>query len=405
VKRALWLLWLVACRTPPFPVEDAAPDAGSLATTNACGGSASLDNPPGVACGQCGLIACDGTDSTRCDEVGKNACGDCGPLPAEVCNGRDDNCDGRVDEGCAQPVGPSLAGNATRVRVSGDHLIVDLNDNRSWQIVDVTLSTGATQILNPMPRNGVVSHGTIDGTLVSWRTGAGAAAYDLATQTFYPTLEYSHEDSLYPGVNAGRITFEVSSGTPNVMKIELWELATKSVRTVYTGPGLIAHTVLSGDWLVFHRYLGHYQSAEIVAYHLVTNEQLTLSAGVGGFNMEPAIDGNTVVWHREDVPQLNEGQPYQSPPNGDIYVYDLVARSRRLVTHSAAGFNQPRISGSLLLWTGDGYHLTVADLLTGKQKEIAPNGWAGDIEGRSVYWIDRHVQSQLLGRDLLSNEP
>jgi len=29
-----------------------------------------------------------------------NACGGCGALPAEVCNGLDDNCDGAVDEGC-----------------------------------------------------------------------------------------------------------------------------------------------------------------------------------------------------------------------------------------------------------------------------------------------------------------
>ena len=38
---------------------------------------------------------CDG----RTDERVLNACGECGPDPRETCNGRDDDCDGRTDEG------------------------------------------------------------------------------------------------------------------------------------------------------------------------------------------------------------------------------------------------------------------------------------------------------------------
>ncbi len=45
---------------------------------------------------------CDGVDNNcvdgTTDEV-KNACGLCGPVPPEVCNGFDDNCDGFIDEG------------------------------------------------------------------------------------------------------------------------------------------------------------------------------------------------------------------------------------------------------------------------------------------------------------------
>ena len=45
---------------------------------------------------------CDGRDNDcdrRVDEGVTNACGTCGATPAEVCNGRDDDCDGTVDDG------------------------------------------------------------------------------------------------------------------------------------------------------------------------------------------------------------------------------------------------------------------------------------------------------------------
>ncbi|MCB9551670.1 MAG: terpene cyclase/mutase family protein [Myxococcales bacterium] len=50
---------------------------------------------------QPGTEICDGVDNNcdgRVDEALRNACGRCGPLPAERCNGVDDDCDGRTDE-------------------------------------------------------------------------------------------------------------------------------------------------------------------------------------------------------------------------------------------------------------------------------------------------------------------
>jgi MYXO-CTERM domain-containing protein len=51
---------------------------------------------------------CDGRDNDcdgASDEALFNACGLCGPTPPEVCNGVDDNCDGRVDEDAQCPRG------------------------------------------------------------------------------------------------------------------------------------------------------------------------------------------------------------------------------------------------------------------------------------------------------------
>ena len=55
------------------------------------------------ACGQCGPLpaeVCNFADDdcdARTDEGTLNRCGGCGPEPAEVCNGVDDDCDGQVD--------------------------------------------------------------------------------------------------------------------------------------------------------------------------------------------------------------------------------------------------------------------------------------------------------------------
>ena len=44
---------------------------------------------------------CDGD----ADEGLFNACGNCGPDPPEACNAQDDNCDGRIDEDARCPQG------------------------------------------------------------------------------------------------------------------------------------------------------------------------------------------------------------------------------------------------------------------------------------------------------------
>ncbi|MGE0784743.1 MAG: MopE-related protein [Sandaracinaceae bacterium] len=51
---------------------------------------------------------CNGADDDcdgRIDEGVANACGGCGPAPAEVCNGADEDCDGTVDEGATNACG------------------------------------------------------------------------------------------------------------------------------------------------------------------------------------------------------------------------------------------------------------------------------------------------------------
>ncbi|MEZ4434231.1 MAG: MopE-related protein [bacterium] len=67
-----------------------------------CGADGALvcDAAPGAP----GDEVCDGVDDDcdgRVDEGVANACGGCGAVPVEVCDGVDDDCDGQVDEGLA----------------------------------------------------------------------------------------------------------------------------------------------------------------------------------------------------------------------------------------------------------------------------------------------------------------
>ena len=54
------------------------------------------------ACGQ-GTATCRVGEWINCTAPPVNACGGCGPAPAEACNGDDDDCDGHTDEGLTQP--------------------------------------------------------------------------------------------------------------------------------------------------------------------------------------------------------------------------------------------------------------------------------------------------------------
>ncbi|MBW2459655.1 MAG: S8 family serine peptidase, partial [Deltaproteobacteria bacterium] len=75
---------------------DGETDEGLL---NACGGCSPFDgNLLGTSCGDCGTYECSG-DDMACNDPGFTICGNCYPVPEEVCNGVDDDCDTEVDEG------------------------------------------------------------------------------------------------------------------------------------------------------------------------------------------------------------------------------------------------------------------------------------------------------------------
>jgi hypothetical protein len=107
---------------PAADAVPAAPDVGVLGPGDA--GDAAVDalSPPPDAAEGADVPAADARwdaapldpdSGPLCGGEAPNACGTCGPLPAEVCNALDDDCDGETDEGDAD--GDTLPDCAERV--------------------------------------------------------------------------------------------------------------------------------------------------------------------------------------------------------------------------------------------------------------------------------------------------
>src|SRR5262245_61926147 len=98
-----------------------------------------------------------------------NACGECGPVRAEECNGFDDDCDGEVDEGCPRKVAELPGSDELRVRVSGDRVAFDSYVNNSASTV-MALELPSADAAKLGAGMGVA----LDGDLAAWYTQLGS---------------------------------------------------------------------------------------------------------------------------------------------------------------------------------------------------------------------------------------
>ncbi len=424
MKRTFVFAALVGCVGTELIDRELPTDAsvadGRAAGPNVCGGTRSLAGRPGEACGTCGLLACDGAEALRCDADGaRNACGECGPLPEEQCNDRDDDCDGIVDEGCVRRIPSDRY--VSRVRVDGDWAVVEVSGAARYavsngpEVLLVQVSTGAVRelVAERIARTGATrpagAHGaSIDGTRVAWveddayNQPTRLVAYDRMTGAYVlrPAELLAGASTALDGGRVAFTTWARDGGGP----LRLWDLASDTVATVTTLGPTEAAPDLSGPWVVFERTTRAAEGTQVIARHLSTGEEHVVSMGLVGSHRAPAIDGNTVVWHRE------EGN---RPMDSEVYVYDLVSRGRRMISMSPRAV-MARVRGSVVCWshrpdpsrndTRYSYDLTAMDLGTGRARVLSPRGGDCDVTGRQVWWSGIHA-GEAYWRELIAGEP
>ncbi len=384
------------------------------AERNGCGGEARLAAAPGDRCGVCGVVVCASPERTACDDTGqRNACGACGPAPEELCNERDDDCDGVVDEGCVRRVAV-LRESEGRVRLSGDRAAIDTGT----AIAVVSLRDGAVTWLRPPAGDAGASRyydrSAIDGDLVAYVRGDGSnltrvvVAYDLSTGASYDVSDPALQADL-PAVDRGRVVYETRSSSGDT-DVWAWDLSTLRA-TRLTGPVADERAAdVWGDTVVFERGPRGDSTfhTDIVTHDVVTGAERVLTEGLRGWARAPAIDGARVVWHQEE--------PGGNAPSyrAEIWLHDLSTGERRRLREYGRRF-VPRVAGPLVCWSsfqsvhssegGVGDHVEVMDTRTDRVLPLAPRGFLCDLSARRVAFLENAGAADAFVRELLPEEP
>lgn len=382
---------------------------------NVCGGTSPITEVPMTACGICGLWRCDGPEAVFCEEdAAPNACGECGPLPEEQCNERDDNCNGVVDEGCVIRA-LATSDQERRVRISGDWLVADVvRRGVGGDILALHIPTGRIQVVTestePPTDVPYARWSAIDGELVAFyyigRSFNGVpniAAHDLSTgETFEPPMVLEGQSA--PNVDDGRVLFAAKDAMGGPFDVFIWEPAAGDMERI-GDPSLSEMAPdASGEWLVFEESESGEEvfGRHIAAMNLRTGERLRLSDGLPeGWHVAPAIDGTRVVWHREHG---------GSAPGrvGDVYLFDLETRERSILAEGGSALHA-RIDGDLVCWSAASGSavsegVTAMNLSTGVQRVMNARAELCDVSGRRLAWLLRRRSQDPYYYDLLPTD-
>ncbi len=373
----------------PAPIDEVVDDR------NACGGLEDLPGTLGEACAPGGDLCegrwvCAGEDALRCES----------PVVEEVCNGRDDDCDGAVDEGCVVRLG-TLATQDLRVRVSSDGLaVIDAHGlSGSGDVVLVDRATPAeANVLTPHAEPIASSDdpsrevgGSIDGGWVAWtREGDGVVVvHELASGDEFESGGLAFASS--PVVEGDRVVFHV--GAPR-SHAELWQWTAAGGFEQLTEFGLrVAEPDLSGDWVVYERSTAEDSifGRHVDALHLETGEVVRLSEGLDeGWHLAPAIDGELVVW------QQSTGSTAPSR-EGIVWSYDLGTGERRALSEESG--LDPRVSNGRVCWTSEvtfmveeGYYAEKVVMLLDVGARVptrVARGYRCDLNGPHLVYLAR----------------
>ena len=157
--------------------------------------------------------------------------------------------------------------------------------------------------------------------------------------------------------------------------------------SVFTGVGWQRQPAISGNTVVWS---DDHRDDSIYGYDLAKKREFPICTAAGS-QTEPAISGNTVVW---------EDARSGDPDVGHIYGYDL-AKKREIPICTAAGDQlAPAISGNTVVWTdgrnntyfgGSGYDIYGYDMAEERGSPICAatgNQGSPSISGNTVVWSD-----------------
>ena len=356
---------------------------------NACGGRTELASVPGQSCGSgCSAWACDGFDAVKCEAAGSvNACGTCGPLPVEVCNGRDDNCNGVIDEGCVDRIGERplsdliLVGNQAAYTETSDY-----RDRKSTTTVGLLDMPSGTRKTFTVPTN--VYQVAFDGTFFAWNTGGGEFALREARTGVEKRIPGGSVSTSPPTLHDGHLAFVKAAFGSSFLVVRDLSGATAvefPLDTQITSDRI----ALSNEWAVYTEYSAN-ATTSLRAVHLPDGRKVSPSAGVVGSHRSPAIVGSRLVW---------ECQSSSSGSCG-IYSMDLDADIQAPVKLAESGV-APTLTQSAVCWASDaldsfGPSVVVLDLAKNQQTRVA-GGVRCSISDDYVGWLSPKYQSGALG--------
>jgi beta propeller repeat protein len=166
----------------------------------------------------------------------------------------------------------------------------------------------------------------------------------------------------------------------------LYDLQTRTAisLTANGGPVVEIHPDIYGDWVVWDSYNLDTYDHSLVAYNLLSGEQITHPVASYPYHIFPRIYEDVVVW--DDV--RNDGE------NGDIYGYDLATHQEFPIVTTPASQYAPYIHQNLLAYKQQVIGVTgavyVHDLLSGESAFIHEENDANSNDPVTVYDITVH---------------